>query len=228
MAMILCIETATDVCSVGLSDNGVAIHVETLEEGQRHSSQLVPLIDMCLMKAGIQRSSLDAVAISNGPGSYTGLRVGASSAKAICYTLDIPMLAIPTLESLAYPHKDQERVVISTIDARRMEAYMCIYHRGKEVSEPSNIIWSEDSIQALIDTHGPILICGNGIEKAKSTIKFPPDVVIAPNKCDAALLCPLAHTYFEKGLVVDSAYHTPFYYKSPNITKPKAKFGLKG
>ncbi|MFT6807583.1 MAG: tRNA threonylcarbamoyladenosine biosynthesis protein TsaB [Saprospiraceae bacterium] len=228
MALILCIETATEVCSVALSNNGEVMHVETLEEGQKHSSLLVPLIDQCLLMASVQRSSLDAVAISNGPGSYTGLRVGASSVKAICYALDIPMIAIPTLESLAYPYKEQDRVVVSTIDARRMEAYMGTYHRGEEVSGSSNIIWTEDSIQALIVTHGPIIICGNGIEKAESTIKIPADVVIAPNKCDATLLCQLADHYFERGLVVDSAYHTPFYYKSPNITAPKAKFGLKG
>lgn len=228
MALILCIETATEVCSVALSSNGTTIQVETIEEGQRHSAQLVPLIDDCLLNAGVQRNSLDAIAISNGPGSYTGLRVGASTAKAIAYALDIPMIAISTLELLAHPYKDQDKVVISTIDARRMEAYRGIYSHGKEVVGPSTIIWSEEAIRDLVDTHGPILICGNGIEKARATINIPIEVVIAPSKCNASQMCQLAHTNYQEGMIVDSAYHTPFYYKSPNITTPKAKFGLKG
>jgi len=226
--MILCIETATEVCSVAISDKGSLVHIETILEGQRHSSQLVPLIDTCLERAGVKKVSLTAIALSNGPGSYTGLRVGASTAKAIAYALDIPMIAIPTLESLAYPYRGEERVVISSIDARRMEAYMGTYLNGKEIVAPSNIIWSEESIGDLIATHGPILITGNGIEKAVTTIKIPSDVVISPNRCDAGLLCQLAHDYYTEGKVVDSSYHTPFYYKSPNITTSKAKFGLKG
>lgn len=228
MALILCIETATEVCSVALSKNGIPIQVETIEEGQRHSAQLVPLIDACLSKAGVKRTALDAVAISNGPGSYTGLRVGASTAKAIAYALEIPMIAVSTLEILAYPHKADDKVIISTIDARRMEAYRGIYFKGKEVSEPSNIIWSEESIKVLVDAHGTILICGNGIEKAKTTINVTSEVVIAPSKCNASQMCQLAYTYYSQGKIVDSAYHTPFYYKSPNITTPKSKFGLKG
>jgi len=222
--IILCLETATEVCSVALSQGENVLHELNLSEGQQHSSQLTILINECLKEAKIQRDELNAIGISNGPGSYTGLRVGASVAKGIAYALSIPMIAVPTLESLAYPFRDSPSTVISSIDARRMEAYIGIYKSGKEISPVTNMIWSEESFEKLRGEHGEIIICGNGIEKAKDDFAIPSGIRIEPSLCNADLLAPIAFNHFIKKQFVDLAYHAPFYYKSPNITVPKKMF----
>ncbi len=225
MAIILCLETATDICSVALTKDGHVLHHETLEQGQRHSAQLTLLIDRCLSKVSLNRNDLSAVAISNGPGSYTGLRVGASTAKAIAYALEIPMIAISTLESLADAYIEEQRTVVSSIDARRMEAYIGIFYKGRQLVPITNIIWDNAALQKLVDTYGDILICGNGIEKTKKTeVPIPTEILIAPSQCDARLLSRLANQKFLLKDFVNSAYHAPFYFKSPNITTPKARF----
>lgn len=223
MAIILCLETATDVCSVAISDNGEVHQSITIPQGLRHSSELVPMIDRCLSQSSIGRDRLDAIAISNGPGSYTGLRVGASTAKAISYTLAIPLLALPTLQCLADPYRQAPCVVISTLDARRMEAYIGIYKDGHELTPVQSVIWSQTTMKELSDTYGQLLICGNGIAKAVNEFILPPTIDIQESLCDAAWMCRLAEVYYSEGCSVDIAYHTPFYYKGPNITAPRRR-----
>ena len=222
--IILCLESATDVCSVAITQGHDVICELSLDEGQQHSSQLTILIDQCLENAGLQRHQLSAISISDGPGSYTGLRVGASVAKGIGYALNIPLIAIPTLKALAEPHRATRNTIISTIDARRMEAYMGIYENGQELKPVTNIIWDQDNIDQLSQSYDSILICGNGIAKAKEHFSFPNNITIQPSLCNARLLGRLSHDRFIAQDFVDIAYHTPFYYKSPNITKPKKAF----
>lgn len=222
--IILCLETATDVCSVAISQGNDIICELSLEEGQQHSSQLTILIDQCLTKSKLRRSQLDAIAISDGPGSYTGLRVGASVAKGIGYALRLPMIAISTLRALADPHRESEKTIISTIDARRMEAYMGLYQNGQKLSPVTNIIWDQENIDLLSRSHESIIICGNGIAKAQEHFSFPANISIQPSLCNAQFLARLSHEQFIAEDFVDIAYHTPFYYKSPNITKPKKVF----
>lgn len=220
MALILSIETATDVCSVALAEDDRILSQRTPLEGMRHSSILTTLIHEVVTESGFLMKDLSAVAISNGPGSYTGLRVGASTAKGICHALEIPLIAISTLESLAHNIKGASHVM-ATIDARRMEVYAAIYSNGRLITDVHNLIWSPDSIEELSNNYSTITICGNGIEKAELLFKGFKNINRQPTKCNAALLVPLAHKHYCHEYFVDIAYHDPFYYKSPNITVPK-------
>jgi len=224
--MILCIETATPVCSVAISDKGREIANKTLAEGQRHSSELAVIIAGCLSEARIKQSDLTAIAISDGPGSYTGLRVGASTAKGLCYGLEIPLIAIPTLQCISAQYRSKDVVVMPSIDARRMEAYTAIYRRGQELRPIRSTIWTEEVLNELVQSYGPITICGDGIAKIEGQVNPPEEIIISPNTANASLMCGLAHDFYEVGTFVDIAYHSPLYYKSPNITTPKRS--LKG
>lgn len=220
---ILCIETATEVCSVAISKGDQVIYETHLSEGQQHSSQLTILIDRCLETSGYERMHLNAVAISDGPGSYTGLRVGASVAKGIAYALDIPLLTISTLQALADGFRNTEGIVVPSIDARRMEAYIGIYQEGEEVAPVTNIIWSERIFDKWCEAYDQLLICGNGIAKARDVMTIPDKIKVVPSACNASYLTRIALYKYRNQEFADLAYHTPFYFKAPNITVPKAK-----
>lgn len=233
MSYILSIETATEVCSVALGHNGQCLIEKQLSTGLRHSSGLTTLIQDVLTASALSFSDLSAVCISDGPGSYTGLRVGASSAKALCYSLDIPLIAIPTLQSIAIQCRQllKEKPtlnIVPTIDARRMEVYTCIYDHSLETVQPThNLIYTAVAIENILDTlQGDIYICGHGAEKLNRLyidIEQPKRLHILPFECNASYFCELAHRQYVKKQFVDVAYHTPYYYKSPNITTPKAR-----
>ncbi len=222
MPLILGIETASDICSVAIGEGDQVIAERTLTEGMRHSSALTGLVDEVLKEANIPIKELSAVAISNGPGSYTGLRVGASTAKGICYSLNIPLIAVPTLESLAYDIDPQsDDFVLATLDARRMEAYAALYNGGNLQGDTYAIIWDEDSIQSLIEVSKSLIICGTGVEKAASLFEGYKQVIIKPNQCNAKAITSLAFAKYQDQDFCDIAYHDPFYFKNPNITKSK-------
>ena len=222
---ILGIETASDVCSVAISRDDVIIAETTIATGMRHSSALTGLIKEVLSVADISNDKISAIAISDGPGSYTGLRVGASTAKAMCYALDIPLIAIPTLEALINEAgAESDRVVLSTLDARRMEVYALIMKGdGTIVKDTHALIWSAEEISSLYENYGALTICGTGVEKAKELLAAYPDIDQHVSVCNARLLLPLAHAKYAQDDFVDIAYHDPFYYKSPNITKSKKR-----
>jgi len=221
VALILSIETATEVCSVALADDDRLLSQRTLEKGMRYSAILTTLINEVVVESGYFMKNISAVAISNGPGSYTGLRVGASTAKGICHALDIPLIAVSTLESLAYTIKGGDPVM-ATIDARRMEVYAAIYSGKKIMEDVHALIWSSESIQNLSNKYNSLTICGNGVTKAELLLNNYDHIIRHPSECNAALLVPLAHESFQKESFADIAYHDPFYYKSPNITVPKS------
>ena len=218
--LILCIETATEVCSVAIGSNDKVLYAAQLEEGLKHSELLTTLIKDVTSAAQLRLQDLHAVAISHGPGSYTGLRVGASTAKAICYALDIPLIAVPTLETLAWPYRLSEYVVIPAIDARRMEAYTAVYKNGKVLRHTESTIWTESIFVDLVNNYGPILICGNGIEKGRHLVPNK-GVDLCPSLCDARHLVGLAYKKYLALAFEDIAYYDPYYFKSPNITTPK-------
>jgi tRNA threonylcarbamoyladenosine biosynthesis protein TsaB len=133
MATILCLETATTNCSVALSVNGSVIVLQEDNSNQfSHAEKLHVYIEDVLTKANIDKSDLDAIAVSKGPGSYTGLRIGVSAAKGLCYALDIPLIAIATLQSLAFQVKTKESFIVSMLDARRMEVYSAVFSSEKK------------------------------------------------------------------------------------------------
>jgi len=201
MSLILCIETATETCSIALSQDGMCLKEHTLDAQMRHSSALTPMIKQLLSATAREMSDLTAVCVSDGPGSYTGLRVGVSTAKAICYAQNIPLIAISSLKSLAYGLSkemliDEGGLIIPTIDARRMEVYLAIYDAGLETVESAhNYIYTQDSLDELyINYRGrPIHICGHGALKLHgSDISLSEQTTVHPSQCTAANLCELA------------------------------------
>lgn len=222
MGKILCLETATEVCSVALGVDGVLTAEENVDEGLRHSSVLTSMIDRLLKSQDLTFQELDAVAISNGPGSYTGLRVGASTAKAICYATDLPMITISSLEALAQPFLSSGQLVLATLDARRMEVYAAYYGSQDIVPEPKPIIWDETVVGEISGAHAELIICGTGIEKARSLFEST-NITIKENLARASNLVALAQRSLKAENYVDIAYHSPFYLKSPNITQSKKR-----
>lgn len=223
MALILCIETATETCSVALSKDGECASELILDTAQLHSKMLTSLIRQLMFKNQIELTELSAIALGDGPGSYTGLRVGASTVKAICFALDIPMIAISSLQGLADPFRSKQYdMILSTIDARRMESYGARFNSKLEEIEPSHsFIWTQTYIDNLTEEFLSPVICGTGIEKAMNTFYFPKDIILHPSNCLASNICGLAFERFSSGQTNDIAYHSPNYLKMPNITKPK-------
>ena len=189
----------------------------------RHSAALTTLIHNTLRDADLNISDLDAVAISDGPGSYTGLRVGASTAKAICYAQDIPLIAVSTLQGIAHQYDRGHSIVLSTLDARRMEVYGAFYQEKQEISDVQSIIWDEAYIKELTSKHPDIFICGTGVEKAKDLFDPYPSIQYEEIECRASYLVLPAWDKYQAKDFVDIAYHSPNYFKKPNVTIPKAK-----
>lgn len=221
---ILCLETSGKVCSVALfKDNKLLNSAKTLDSWQ-HSSRITLLIEECLNKNDCSIQNLSAVALSAGPGSYTGLRVGASTAKGICYALEIPLIAVSTLKTIAFPHltlakKNNHGAIIPLIDARRQEVYCSIYN--------SDLIELESVDARILDQYSyqgynhPIL-CGDGAEKAEEIIGNTSFSYIKDH-ADASNMGQLAWKKFTNQDFEDLAYFNPFYFKAPNITKSKKK-----
>ncbi len=230
MAYILNIESATSICSVCISQNGKLISIHETD-ANKHASEITLMIDKCLTEASLNMTDLSAVAISNGPGSYTSLRVGASTAKGICYALNIPMIAVDTLQSLAMASylevRDDDALYCAMIDARRMEVYSAIYKMedGNMINvEPMlPLIVDGQTFKRFLDMGKRLIFSGNGASKCQTVIGL--DGTFFSNKmCTSLNMLPLSTVQFEMKNFVDVAYHTPLYLKAPNITKSKKIF----
>ena len=213
MVYILSIETATKNCSVGLSLNGITVLCkEIAEDGYSHAEKLHVFIEEILKEAQIGFSDLKAIAVSQGPGSYTGLRIGVSAAKGLCYSLDIPLIAVDTLQSLAMQLKIENGIIIPMIDARRMECYTAFFDRNYLVKRTveSEII-TEISYQNIEEE---IHVIGDGAPKCKSVLKDAKfifhDNIIYPS---ANEMGTIAFDKYQKSDTVDVAYFEPFYLK---------------
>jgi len=227
MANILLIETATEICSIGISDKYNILANISAENEYSHSESITLLIKDCLKQANLTFSDLDAVAISKGPGSYTALRVGTSTAKGICYAMNIPLIAVDTLTSLAFAASQlsnaENMLFCPMIDARRMEIYAALFDQNLNcVSSQKSMIIDENSLQDYFEKQQNIIFVGNGAEKCKAVLsssfaKF--ETIV----CDAKHLAPLAQKAFEEQNFEDTAYYVPTYGKAPNITQPKKK-----
>jgi tRNA threonylcarbamoyladenosine biosynthesis protein TsaB len=181
MAFILNIETSTEVCSVSLAENGNPVVLKESNEGFNHSKSLTVFIEEIFNDNNIKINTLDAVAVSKGPGSYTGLRIGVSVAKGLCYGLNIPLISVCSLEMMAvHTALNLEKYVsvenslpflfCPMIDARRMEVYTALYNaNGKEIRPVSAEIIDENFLSELLDTH-QILFFGNGAAKCRGKI----------------------------------------------------------
>ena len=223
MAIILNLETATTNCSVSISKGDQIIALkENNAENYSHSEQLHVFIKEALHGASLSFSDLDAIAISKGPGSYTGLRIGVSATKGLCFSLDIPLISIPTLESMAHQVKLTEgELVIPVLDARRMEVYSCVYNSNyEEVRETRAEIIDEESFAAYA-SYPKVYLIGSGAEKCRGALKHPNfefDETIVPS---AREMAPLAFKKFEAKQFEDVAYFEPYYLKDFVIQSKK-------
>lgn len=227
MATILCIETSTDVCSVAVAqDNHVIFRNEDFN-GPSHAVQCGLFVDEALSFAESHAIPFDAVAVSEGPGSYTGLRIGVSMAKGVVYGRNVPLVAIPTLQLLCVPvllyHEEipENSLLVPMIDARRMEVYSAIYDRSlKEIRQiQADIVDGNTYLEYL--ERGPVVFFGNGSNKCKDVISHPNAIFIDnihPLACNAA---PLAEQRIRRNEIASTAYFEPFYLKDFQATKPK-------
>ena len=215
MGLILNIETATTNCSVSVAKNGKQLAVKEHDTpSYSHSEQLHVFIKEVINAANISFSDLDAISVSKGPGSYTGLRIGVSTAKGLCFSLDIPLISIPTLESMVQQRiSDSAMFVIPVLDARRMEVYSAVYdNTGKEVRETEAEIIDENSFQEFV-TKGKVVLLGNGATKCEGELQhsnFSFDAAIVPS---AKEMCHLAYKKYSVGDFEDVAYFEPYYLK---------------
>lgn len=226
MALILNIETATEVCSVCISNGNNIIAFQETVEPYMHSKSLTTLIQQSIKDGNVKLSDLDAVAISEGPGSYTALRVGTSVAKGICYALEKPLIAIDTLQAIAWASSRKEGIeglYCSMIDARRMEVYCKMFDaENNAVTKVESRIIDESSYNNYFASNKKIIFCGNGAEKCMKAIKSPL-AVFSKTYCSAANMATLSQRSFKEQKFSDLAYFTPNYHKSPNITTPKKR-----
>lgn len=222
---ILLIETATAVCSVALAgDEGILAELHTAQPNA-HSSQLSPLIGRLYAMCGIAARQLGAVCVSSGPGSYTGLRIGVSTAKGICYALGIPLLSVPTLQSMASQFYAQnpayKGMVCPMIDARRMEVYAGVYDRAlRPVREVSADVVDADTYRPWLDGHN-VYFFGNGAKKCMETINHPNAHYIDGIEPLAKWMQPIAERRLMQGQTEDVAYYVPFYLKDFVAKMPK-------
>ncbi|MCI5707536.1 MAG: tRNA (adenosine(37)-N6)-threonylcarbamoyltransferase complex dimerization subunit type 1 TsaB [Odoribacter sp.] len=226
MALILNIDTSTAVCSVALAKDGQTIALKENNEGLNHSVLLGTYVNEILQENNLTVAALDAVAVSMGPGSYTGLRIGVSMAKGLCYGAGKPLIAVPTLQALALSVANQyqeEALYCPMIDARRMEVYTAFYNRSNHmVIDTKAEIIDENSFAELLATN-VIYFFGNGSDKIKNTLTSPNARFISGIETSARNLAPLAEQAWQNKQFVDVAYFEPFYLKDFVATTPKKK-----
>ena len=222
---ILHIETSTKICSVALSHGRTVLGSIHLNEGMNHTALLTPSIDQLLQSNNIETGDLTAVSISSGPGSYTGLRVGASTAIGMAYSLKIPILEIPTLTSLAkiafdkYPATD---LVMPMIDARRDEVYTAVFDRKLNIRFQVSSFILGDNLWDDVGVSGEMVVfCGDGSPKMEAWIKGTKGIIDPSIESNALNMVELAFEKYNAGEFSDPFRFVPFYLKPPNITKPR-------
>ena len=234
--MILCIETSTAVCSVALVENGKVIALRESLDGQNHAEKITIFIDEVMKEANMSYRDLDAVATSMGPGSYTGLRIGVSTAKGLCYAMEKPLIAVDTLAAMAYGFKDYKTtrlqdyklestdILCPMIDARRMEVYSAFFNEQLErISETNAIIIEENSFMEM-KQNNHLYLFGDGADKLASLFENDENITVVEKfHCSAAYMAELADKAFKNNDFVDTAYFEPFYLKNFVPGMPKVK-----
>ena len=228
MACILHIETSTNVCSVAVSEDGQCIFEQSAHGDKgAGAEQLGTMVDEALSFTDNHAIPFDAVSVSCGPGSYTGLRIGISMAKGICYGRDLKLLAVPTLELLCvsvllrHPELEENALLCPMLDARRMEVYAALYDRSlKTVREVKADIVGADTYRQWLDER-PVYFFGNGAQKCMETIQHPNAHLIEGIEPLAKWMQPLAEKRFLNDQFEDVAYFVPFYLKDFVAIKPK-------
>ena len=232
MATILCIETGTDICSVGIARDGEIVSMLESDEGRDHARKVGVFVDELLRTTGIAPDEIDAVAVGKGPGSYTGLRIGVSFAKGLCYGLQKPLIAVGSLDAMtAVAREDYKAGIVDVdnweqarlcpmVDARRMEVYAQVFDSaGAPLTEVAAEIVTDESF-AEWRKDGDFVIFGNGAAKCTEVLT---DAVLVNVTPSVRGIAPLAQKAFDEGNFEDIAYFEPFYLKDFVVTASKKK-----
>lgn len=229
MSLILCIETTSKNCSVALVEDSELLGLkETEEEGYTHAENLSLFIDLTLKESNKDYTDLSALAISEGPGSYTGLRIGAATAKGICYALNIPLIAINTLSVLAKVMRSMNAAdyYCPLIDARRMEVYTAVFNEELEcMVEPRAKILDENSFSTFLK-NGKVSFVGSGAFKFSELVSHKNAVFLKTFSLSAKFMIEEANEKFKNKEFEDIAYFEPFYLKPFQATIPKDKLRI--
>lgn len=222
MATILNIETSTTNCSVSLSKEGETLVLkEDNNLNYSHAESLHVFIDVVIKAAKLTLNDLDAIAVSKGPGSYTGLRIGVSAAKGLCFALNIPLISVSTLKSLAHQVRINDGMIVPMLDARRLEVYSTIYDASyNEVRAIEAQILDESSFSKYLE-QGSVCFVGNGVEKTKNLIVHSNAVFVEGKLPSANEMSSLAFDKYKKSDIEDVAYFEPFYLKDFIALKSK-------
>ena len=228
MPKFLLIETSTSLCSVALAEDGRVTAFRESAEPRAHAALTAPYVQEVLQERGLHAADLDAVCVSAGPGSYTGLRVGVSTAKGICFAAGVPLLSVGTLELLVWQARaegllpDGCRHVIPMIDARRMEVYTAVFTpEGERLTEVEPRVIDAESFRAERDG-GPVLFIGDGAAKCENALAGPGAHFVQTCPRASAMLVPATRAY-EAGEFRDVAYFEPFYLKDFVATVSRKK-----
>jgi tRNA threonylcarbamoyladenosine biosynthesis protein TsaB len=235
MALILNLDTSTQICSVALALDGELLGLEESHEDKSHASLLAVFIKNILGKNAYAISDLDAVAVSKGPGSYTGLRIGVSTAKGLAFAAGIPLISVDTLSSMVsgvFHGNDLENMALSSdrsrcfcpmIDARRMEVYTAVFNAVEVMIQPINAkIIQEDSFKDILEKNHMIFF-GNGSAKCRNIIQHSNAVFLEGIETSAKFMVPMAESTWQQKCFEDIAYFEPFYLKDFVATIPKNK-----
>lgn len=223
MSFILNIETATKNCSVSIAKNGATIVCkEIAEEGYSHAEKLHVFIEEVIAEAGISVHDLAAIAVSQGPGSYTGLRIGVSAAKGLCFALNLPLIAVDTLQTLASQAKVTDGKIIPMLDARRMEVYSEVFNANLEIERKIEAeVITEDSFVSYTET---VYFVGDCAEKCKPVLTKANFVFLEDIKFPSAdAMSKISYDKYQKSDTVDVAYFEPYYLKDFMMAPPSKK-----
>lgn len=229
MAKILNIDTSASICSVALAiDREIVLGFESSKK-MDHSTSLAPFVDKCMEYVRQHSLKLDAVSVTAGPGSYTGLRIGYSLAKGLAFGLDIPLIVLSSLAVMSVrafftdPDFTGEEIIVPMIDARRMEVFTGVYDSGLNIIEPERaLILDENSFKSLHDKKKVIFI-GDGAGKFKNIYKGNNALWLGPGMPHTKYMTALSELYYREGKFADPAYSTPVYLKEYQATTPKNK-----
>lgn len=216
MARILSLETSTSICSVAVHEQGELLALAEIKEPGAHAEKLLLLVDEVFEKAGLSFADLDAVAVSQGPGSYTGLRIGVSTAKGIAYALEIPLIGINTLQAMAASQRiAQGEYVVAVLDARRKEVYTQTFGDSLQALSPIEAVVLEEGVFDLILEKGRVYFVGDGVEKVKEEVKSTNALFVADwaTSLSAKNMGVLAFEKHARQEWEDLAYFVPNYLK---------------
>lgn len=221
MEYILCIETSTTVCSVCIASEEKVLALRETNNGYTHAENLHVFIDELVKESGVTLKQLSAVAVSKGPGSYTGLRIGVSAAKGFCYALTIPLIGIDTLQAMTAAVAREDMYYVPMLDARRMEVYCAAYDRALSMRlAVQALVLDENSIKSFV-LDKPVCFFGNGMPKARTLLQTLPQAGFEEGvEPSSKYLAPLAHKAFAQKQFESLALFEPFYLKDFLIRKP--------